>query len=144
MTQQDSAVGPTVAQRWRSARWVVLAIVVIIAVAVLSTYLTAPREGERMEATSTSSDGARAIVTLLRDNGVDVIVADDFAAVQPAGSEARRHGPARPGRHLRSGRRQRRIADALLRRRAGPIHRRRAHHNGRRLRGLHDQLRPAK
>ena len=84
MTQQDSAVGPTVAQRWRSARWVLLAIVVIIAVAVLSTYLTAPRDGERMEATSTSSDGARALVTLLRDNGVDVIVADDFAAVQRA------------------------------------------------------------
>jgi hypothetical protein len=84
MTQQDSAVGPTVVQRWRSARWVVLAIVVIVAVAVLSTLLTAPRPGARMEATSTSPDGARALVTLLRDNGVDVIVADDFAAVERA------------------------------------------------------------
>lgn len=84
MTQHDSAVGPTVVQRWRSARWVVLAIVVIVGVAVLSTLLTAPRPGERMEAASTSSDGAHALVTLLRDNGVDVIVADDFAAVQRA------------------------------------------------------------
>ncbi len=84
MTQADSAVGPTVVQRWRSARWVVLAIVVIVGVAVLSTYLTAPRPGGRMDPTSTSSDGARALVTLLRDHGVDVIAADDIAAVERA------------------------------------------------------------
>ena len=29
--QHDSAVGPTVMQRWRAARWVVLSLVVIIA-----------------------------------------------------------------------------------------------------------------
>jgi Domain of unknown function (DUF4350) len=84
MIQEDFAVGPTVVQRWRSARWVVLAIVVIVGVAVLSTYLTAPRPGGRMEPTSTSSDGARALVTLLRDHGVDVIAADDIAAVERA------------------------------------------------------------
>ena len=84
MTQADSAVGPTVVQRWRNARWVVLAIVVIVGVAVLSTYLTAPRAGGRMDPTSTSSDGARALVTLLRDHGVDVIDADDIAAVERA------------------------------------------------------------
>jgi Domain of unknown function (DUF4350) len=84
MTRADSAVGPTVVQRWRSARWVVLAIVVIVGVAVLGTYLTAPRPGGRMDPTSTSSDGARALVTLLRDRGVDVIAADDIAAVERA------------------------------------------------------------
>jgi Domain of unknown function (DUF4350) len=84
MTQQDSAVGPTLAQRWRVARWVLLAIVVIVGVAVLSTWLTAPRPGGRMDPTSTSQDGARALVTLLRDHGVDVIAADDIAAVERA------------------------------------------------------------
>ena len=36
MTAPDSAVGPTVAQRWRSARWVLLTGVVIVGVAPLS------------------------------------------------------------------------------------------------------------
>lgn len=80
----DSAVGPTVAQRWRSARWVVLAVVVIAGVAVLTAYLTAPRPGGRMDPASTSPDGARAIATLLHDHGVDVIVAGDIAAVERA------------------------------------------------------------
>jgi Domain of unknown function (DUF4350) len=84
MTQQDSAVGRTVALRWRSARWVILAIVVIVGVAALSTYLTAPRPGGRMDPTSTSPDGARALATLLREQGVDVIAADDIAAVERA------------------------------------------------------------
>jgi Domain of unknown function (DUF4350) len=84
MTQQDSAVGPTLAQRWRGARWVLLAIVVIVGVAVLSTWLTAPRPGGRMDPTSTSQDGARALATLLRDHGVDVIAAGDIAAVERA------------------------------------------------------------
>jgi Domain of unknown function (DUF4350) len=82
--QVDSAVGPTLAQRWRGARWVVVAIVVIVGVAVLSTWLTAPRPGGRMEPTSTSPEGARALVTLLRDHGVDVIAAGDIAAVERA------------------------------------------------------------
>ncbi|HET6733626.1 DUF4350 domain-containing protein [Mycobacterium sp.] len=86
MTQADSAVGPTVAQRWRGARWVLLAIVVIVGVAVLGAYLTAPRPGGRMDATSTSPDGARALVTLLGDHGVDVIVADNVAGVETAAS----------------------------------------------------------
>ncbi len=80
--QADSAVGPTVVQRWRSARWMMLALVVIVGVTGLSTYLTAPRPGGRMDPASTSSDGARALVTLLRENGVDVIAADDIAAVE--------------------------------------------------------------
>ncbi len=43
--QADSAVGPTLAQRWRSWRWVALALVVILAVSILIAYLTAPRPG---------------------------------------------------------------------------------------------------
>jgi hypothetical protein len=82
--QADSAVGPTVKQRWRGARWVVLSLVVIIGVAALSTYLTAPRPGGRMDPTSTSADGARALVTLLREHGVEVVEATDVAAVEAA------------------------------------------------------------
>ena len=84
MTRTDSAVGPTVAQRWRSARWVLLALVVIVGVATLSIYLTAPRPGGPMDPESTSPEGARALVTILRDHGVDVIAADDIAAVENA------------------------------------------------------------
>jgi hypothetical protein len=84
MTAPDSAVGPTVVQRWRSARWVLLALVVIVGVATLSTYLTAPRPGGTMDPESTSPQGARALVTILRERGVDVIAADDIAAVERA------------------------------------------------------------
>ena len=84
MTPPDSAVGPTVAQRWRSVRWVLLALVVIVGVATLSTYLTAPRPGGPMDPESTSPEGARALVTILREHGVDVIAAGDIAAVENA------------------------------------------------------------
>jgi hypothetical protein len=84
MTRPDSAVGPTVTQRWRSIRWVLLALVVIIGVAMLSTYLTAPRPGGPMDPESTSPQGARALVTILREHGVDVIAAGDIAAVENA------------------------------------------------------------
>ena len=84
MTPPDSAVGPTVAQRWRSARWVLLALVVIVGVATLSTYLTATRPGGPMDPESTSPEGARALVTILREHGVDVIAAGDIAAVENA------------------------------------------------------------
>jgi hypothetical protein len=79
-----TAVTPTVGQRWRTGRWLVLALVVITVVAGVSTYLTAPRPGGRMDAASTSPDGAHALVALLRDQGVDVVVADDIAAVERA------------------------------------------------------------
>ena len=82
MTTQT--VTPTVVQRWRSARWMVLALVIIAAVATVSVYLTAPRHGGRMDPASTSSGGAHALVTLLRDHGVEVVVADDIAAVEAA------------------------------------------------------------
>ena len=71
-------------QRWRSARWVLLALVVIVGVATLSTYLTAPRPGGPMDPESTSPEGARALVTILREHGVDVIAAGDIAAVERA------------------------------------------------------------
>src|SRR6476620_10842769 len=55
---------------------------VVDGVAAASAYLTSPRPGGRMEATSTSPEGARALITLLRDHGVTVIEADDVAAVE--------------------------------------------------------------
>lgn len=84
MTSADTAVGPTVTQRWRGARWVLLALVVIVGVAWLSAYLTAPRPGGPMDPESTSPEGAHALVTILREHGVDVIAAGDVAAVESA------------------------------------------------------------
>jgi hypothetical protein len=84
VTPTATAVGPTVAQRWRSARWVLLALAIIVGVATLATYLTAPRHGGPMDPESTSPEGARALVTILREHGVDVIAADDIAAVENA------------------------------------------------------------
>jgi hypothetical protein len=88
MTDAETAITPTVVQRWRTARWMVLALVLIAVVAFVTTYLTAPRPGGRMDPAATSSDGAHALVTLLREHGVEVVVADDIAAVERA---------ARPG-----------------------------------------------
>lgn len=84
MTSPDSAVGPTVVQRWSSARWVLLALVVIVGVATLSTYLTAPRPGGPMDPESTGPEGAKALVTILRERGVEVIAAGDIASVERA------------------------------------------------------------
>ncbi len=75
-------------QRWSAARWVLLSLVVIVAIATLTTYLTAPRPGGPMDPASTSRDGTRALVTLLRESGVDVVEAPDIATVE---------GAARPG-----------------------------------------------
>jgi hypothetical protein len=70
--------------RWRSWRWVVPALVALAVVGALSAYLTAPRPGLRMDPESTSPDGAHALVTLLRDYGVEVIVANTVADVERA------------------------------------------------------------
>ncbi len=75
---------PTAVQRWRTWRWVLLALVAVVAIAAVSTYLTAPRAGGRMDAESTSPDGTHALVTLLRDRGVDVVVANTVADVERA------------------------------------------------------------
>jgi hypothetical protein len=84
MTSPNSAVGPTILQRWRSARWVLLALAVIVGVAALSAYLTGPRPGGPMDPESTSPEGAHALATILRERGVDVIAAGDIAAVEAA------------------------------------------------------------
>src|ERR1700733_13540861 len=84
MTDVSSAVGPTVRQRWHTVKWVVLALVVIAAVSALTTYLTAPRPGGRMDPGSTSADGALALVSLLREQGVDVVEAGSVADVERA------------------------------------------------------------
>lgn len=84
MTDLSSAVGPTVVQRWRAARWVVLALLAVTAVSAVTTYLTAPRPGGPMDPASTSADGALALTTLLRDRGVDVVEASSIADVEHA------------------------------------------------------------
>ncbi|MCV7422369.1 DUF4350 domain-containing protein [Mycobacterium yunnanensis] len=86
MSDTSSAVGATVVQRWRTVRWVLLALVLIVGVATASAYLTAPREGGRMDPEATSPDGAHALVALLRDHGVDVVTATDLAGVERAAS----------------------------------------------------------
>jgi hypothetical protein len=77
---------PTVAttNRWRTWRGVVLALVALALVAWIGAYLTAPRPGARMDPESTGTDGAHALVTLLRDGGVDVVTADTLADVEHA------------------------------------------------------------
>jgi hypothetical protein len=72
-------LAPAATGRWRGWRWAGLALVVIALVALASAWLTAPRPGGRLDPESTSSDGARALVTLLRDRGVDVVVTDTAA-----------------------------------------------------------------
>ncbi|UNB53296.1 DUF4350 domain-containing protein [Mycolicibacterium sp. YH-1] len=83
MTQTPTApAGLKATGPWRTTKWVVLALVIIAAVSTLSTYLTAPRPGGRMDPTATSPDGALALVSLLRDRGVDVIEARSLADVE--------------------------------------------------------------
>ena len=72
------------ARRRRSWRWAVLVLIVLAVVAGIDAYLTAPRPGARMDPASTGSDGAHALVALLRDGGVDVVVADGIADVERA------------------------------------------------------------
>ena len=77
-----TAIGSTVVQRWRTVRWVLLALVAIVGITTASAYLTAPRQGGRMDPDATSPDGAHALVTLLQERGVEVINADDLATVK--------------------------------------------------------------
>ncbi|KZS57821.1 hypothetical protein A4G26_15000 [Mycobacterium kansasii] len=66
----------------RPWRGMVLALVAIILVAAVGTYLTAPRPGGMMDPAATNSSGAHALVTLLRDGGVEVVVANTVADVE--------------------------------------------------------------
>ncbi|MCV7225865.1 DUF4350 domain-containing protein [Mycolicibacterium komossense] len=77
-------VTPTAARQWRTWRWAGLALVVIALIALASAWLTAPRPGGRMDPESTSSDGARALIALLRDQGVEVVVADTASEARQA------------------------------------------------------------
>ncbi|OMC04768.1 hypothetical protein A5733_21045 [Mycobacterium sp. NS-7484] len=70
--------------RLRTTRWVLLAFAVIVAVAVATVYLTAPRPGGAMDPDSTSPDGTHALISLLRDHGVEVITAATTEDVQRA------------------------------------------------------------
>jgi hypothetical protein len=71
-------------QRWRSWRWLGLALAAFAVVGAISAYLTAPRPGLRMDPQSTSPDGAHALATLLGDYGVEVVVANTIADVEHA------------------------------------------------------------
>ncbi|OBF05388.1 DUF4350 domain-containing protein [Mycobacterium sp. 852002-10029_SCH5224772] len=68
----------------RSWRWVLVALLVLAAIAGVDAYLSAPRPGARMDPASTGPDGAHALVELLRNAGVDVVVADSIADVEHA------------------------------------------------------------
>ncbi|BBZ41978.1 putative membrane protein [Mycobacterium conspicuum] len=80
-TPPQSVAAP---RRWRAWRWPLVTLLVVAAMAALTTYLTAPRPGLPMDPESTEPDGAHALVTLLRDNGVDVVAADRIADVEKA------------------------------------------------------------
>jgi Domain of unknown function (DUF4350) len=82
-----ATAAPPVVHRWRTWRWAGLVLAVIVILAAISAWLTAPRAGGRMDPESTSPDGAHALVTLLRDRGVDVVVADTVAQAQQAARE---------------------------------------------------------
>ncbi|WP_343599540.1 DUF4350 domain-containing protein [Mycobacterium sp.] len=66
----------TAATRRRPRWWIALTLTAICGVAAVSAYLTAPRSGGRMDAASTGPEGTHALVALLRDRGVDVVVAN--------------------------------------------------------------------
>jgi hypothetical protein len=102
---RPEAVTGTVARRWRSWRWVVLTLVVLAVIAGIGAYLTAPRPGARMDPESTDPDGAHALVALLRDGGVEVVVANSIADVEQA---------ARPGTLILVAQSQYLTDDALL------------------------------
>jgi Domain of unknown function (DUF4350) len=72
------------AARWRVWSWAALTLVVLAVIAAIGAYLSEPRPGAQMDAGSTGPDGAHALVTLLRDGGVEVIVANSIADVERA------------------------------------------------------------
>lgn len=103
----DPVTSAGAARRVRSWRWVLLTLTALSTVAVISTYLTAPRPGGRMDPASTGPAGAHALVALLRDHGVNVVVADNAAAVENA---------ARPGTLLLIAQTQHLTSKSLLHR----------------------------
>ncbi|EHI13249.1 DUF4350 domain-containing protein [Mycolicibacterium thermoresistibile] len=75
MSRPSTAVGPTLRERWRTARWVVLVVSVLAVVAVLGVLLSPPQSGGRMDPEATTPEGAHALVTLLDEQGVEVVTA---------------------------------------------------------------------
>lgn len=71
---------------YRTWIWVVAGLVVVGAVAVLTSILTSPRPGGYLDAESTSENGTHALIALLEDAGVDVVVADTVSDVERAAS----------------------------------------------------------
>lgn len=90
--------------------WLLAALVAVSTVAAIGTYLTAPRPGGRLDPEATGPDGAHALVSLLRDQGVTVVVANTVDEAVAA---------ARPGSLLLFGQTQRITAEPLLKRLAG-------------------------
>ncbi|OBK31008.1 hypothetical protein A5659_02100 [Mycobacterium sp. 1165196.3] len=74
----------TTPRRWRTWRWVLVTLLVLAVIAGVDAYLTAPRPGARMDPGATGPDGAHALVELLRNAGVDVVVANNIADVEHA------------------------------------------------------------
>src|ERR1700736_2361192 len=73
---------PRPTRRKRTGLWVLSALIVIGVVGAITAYFTAPRPGGRMDPESTSPLGGHALVVLLRDRGVDVVVANTIADVE--------------------------------------------------------------
>lgn len=82
MTATRPATNP-VRQR-RPWRGVLLTLVALAVVASITTYLTAARPGGTMDSEATSPAGARALATLLRERGVDIVVANNVSDVERA------------------------------------------------------------
>ncbi len=103
-----TAVGTAIPMRQRrSWRWTLPVLAAVCVVAAITTFLTAPRPGGRMDPASTGPDGAHALVTLLRDRGVSVVVAASVADAENA---------ARPGTLLLFAQTQRVTSESLLQR----------------------------
>jgi hypothetical protein len=82
VTSKVSATDPLRQRRpWRG---VLLTLAALAIVASITTYLTAPRPGGTMDPEATSPLGAHALVTLLREGGVDVVVASNVGDVERA------------------------------------------------------------
>lgn len=84
MATTIGAPAETTPRRWRTWRWVLVAVLVLAVIAGVDAYVTAPRPGARMDPQATGSDGAHALVELLRNAGVDVVVANNIADVEDA------------------------------------------------------------
>lgn len=71
-------------RRGRTGRWIALALAAIAVLASVSAWLTAPRWGGRMDPEATSPLGGHALIALLRDRGVEVVIAETVEDVETA------------------------------------------------------------